>query len=174
MKPGNPYRPAQETTRPVQERFELPLSFPVFATLDIIASGAIGLIAAGTWFGFENRTFAGVFVAMELMAAASLAVSLLATAIGLVLKRPFVWLLFVVSQCIVAFWVLFTYLGLMYVLIDTWGVSHMMWKGGDPQNVAIVTLVFVVVQSLTAIPIVILIRNKSDGRSEHATQFHGV
>jgi hypothetical protein len=131
------------------------------------------LIAAGAWFGFEDRRLAGVFVALELMAGALLAGALLATAIALFYKRPIVWLLFVVSQCIVAFWVLFTYLGLVYVLINTWGMSNMMWKGGDPQNLAIVTLVFVVVQTLTAIPIVILIRKKCDGRLEHANHGHG-
>lgn len=142
--------------------------------MDIIASGAIALTAGATWFGFENRTFASVFVAMEVMAASLLTVTLLATAVGLLLKQPFAWLFFIVSQCIVAFGVLFTYTGLVYVLIDTWGVSHMMWKGGDPKNLTIVTLIIVVVQTLTAIPIVILIRNRPGGRRECANHSHDV
>ena len=174
MKSANPYRPSLRTEHPVREKAELPISFPVLATLDIIAGGAIAFVAAIAWYGSDNSTFSSIFLAMEVMAASLLAASLLATAIGLFLKRPFAWLLLVVSQCIVAFLVLFTYAGLVYVLIDTWGVSHMMWKGGDPKSLAIVTSIFIVVQTLTAIPIVILIRSRPDRRIGYANHNHEV
>jgi hypothetical protein len=174
LKSANPYRPPSGTEHSVRAKIELPISFPVFATLDILASVALAVVAAITWYGAENRTFVGIFLATEVIAASLLVVSLLATAIGLFLKQPYAWSCFLVSQCIVAFGVLFSYAGLMYVLIDTWGVSHMMWKGGDPNSLAIVTFIFVVVQTFTAIPIVILIRNRPDGRFKHANHGHDV
>ena len=79
-------------------------------------------------------------------------------------KPPSVWLLFVVSQCLVAIQVLFTLVGLVYVLIDTWHVSNMMWTGGDPKSLTLVTLVFIFVQTLTLVPIVILVRNQPKTR----------
>jgi hypothetical protein len=70
--------------------------------VDIIASATLELIAVGTWLGFENRTVARNFVASQVMIALLLAVALLETAISMRFKHPIVWLLFVVSQCLVA------------------------------------------------------------------------
>ena len=81
--------------------------------MDIIASATLELIAVGTWLGFEIRTVARIFVASEVMIALLLAVALLGTAISTRFKHPIVWLLFVVSQCLVAISVLFTFVGLV-------------------------------------------------------------
>jgi hypothetical protein len=70
--------------------------------VDIIASATLELIAVGTWLGFENRTVARNFVASQVMIALLLAVALLETAISMRFKHPIVWLLFVVSQRLVA------------------------------------------------------------------------
>lgn len=166
MKSTNPYRPSLVNEQPVRERIKLPLSFPLLAILDIISAGVLGFFAFLTLFGFKSRTFANVFVAAELIAASFLASSLFATAIGLLLKRPSAWVFFLVSQCLLAFWILFTYLGHVYVLIDTWGAGNMMWSGGDPTNLTIATLIFVVMQTLALIPIRILLRHRPNGRVE--------
>lgn len=122
------------------------------------------MVAAGTWLGFENLTFARNFFASELIIALLLTVALLATAISLRFKHPIVWLLFVVSQCLVAIQVLFTFVGPVYVLVDTWHVSNMMWTGGDPQSLTLATLVFIFVQTLALVPLVILVRNQPKTR----------
>lgn len=132
--------------------------------MDIIASATLELIAVGTWLGFEIRTVARIFVASEVMIALLLAVALLGTAISTRFKHPIVWLLFVVSQCLVAIQVLFTFVGPVYVLVGTWHVSNMMWTGGDPQSLTFATLVFIFVETLTLVPIVILVRNQPKTR----------
>lgn len=73
-----------------------------------------------------------------------------------------------------AFVVLCAYAGLVYLLIDTWGEYSMMWAGGNPKSLVIVTLVFAVAQSITVMPIVMLIRHRRDFRLEHINQSHDV
>ncbi len=162
MKSTNPYRPASATEHRVQEEMELPIPFWVLAVLDVIACGVIAIVAIGTW--WSPSEFATGFVATEVMVGSLLAGSLLATSISLFLKRPHAWRLLIVSQCTLAFLVLVSYTGLAYVLIDTWGHQSMMYSGGDPKSLATATLIYIVAQTASAIPIVVLVRNRPDRR----------
>lgn len=166
MKSTNPYRPPSTTAAGVQEKSQLPISISGCAILDIVVGAVIAIGAFCTWygagFGSDNGAFVIIFLTTEVIAGLLLAVSLLGTGYRLLLKRSHAWRLLFVSQSTLAFLVFFTYAGLVYVLIDTWGYRSMMYSGGDPQSLGIVTLIFVVVQTASVIPVIILIRHRPD------------
>ena len=107
-----------------------------------------------------------------------LAVSLITMGIGLFLNWRFAWWLAIVTHSILAILVVLAYACLMYILVED--MQTPAWKrdrysiGASPIGLAVVTMIFIVVQTLAAIPLVILIRNRPDNRIASANVTHEV
>ena len=139
----------------------------------------VALLIFTTWsfvYAETSDDFGGdiYFFPVGLLLFAAFTVSAFTIAIGLFLNWPFAWWLAITCHCILLILVLFTYVCLVYTLIHDWGRSTWFYSGGSPKSLAVATMIFVVVETLAAIPLVILIRNRPDSRIASANISHEV
>ena len=108
----------------------------------------------------------------------ALAVSLITLAVGLFLNWPFAWWLAIVTHFVLAILVVLAYACLMYILIEDMQTPALergrFSIGASPIVLAVVTMIFIVVQTLATIPLVILIRNRPDSRIASPNDSHEV
>ena len=101
-------------------------------------------------------------------------VLLITIGIGLFLNWRSAWWLAIVTHFVLAILVVLAYACLMYALIDDMGRSGRFTIGATPTMLAVVTMIYLVVQTVAVIPLVILIRNSPDSRIASANDRHEV
>ena len=128
---------------------------PVSVVLIVILDGLIGLGLGGIVLrGIANGDFYDHWVS-QLFAAVlgGLALAFIASAIGLNSRRPVGWWLALLSHGLLALGILVLFGVACFVLYETWGEENRYYTGGDPLSLAIVSAVFLVLETTVLLPV---------------------